>query len=716
MVVGTPRSPVRCAVAVRSTDTDTHETKADHAENRTTTVRVARLKCVVRGIFVRENRTASVNARTSALDSVVFGVDIQSGDVRGDAPSYALVEFDGESCDRDVVSGRKLRRRIEAVEPALVGTDNMYELAEDKDDLVRFLRSLPANTSLVQVTGATQPEPLSRVAGRHGVPYGKKPMKEAEAAARLAAANVGQRVTAFADTTTVKVARGRSTGSGGWSQDRYTRRIHGNVKKRSREVERLLQEANLEYERDVTEKYGGYQNAIFTVEAPPEELPVSRERAGDTRIEIDRERKDGIEFEPLVQRRDHVLVGIDPGTTTAVAVVDLDGEPLDVHSTRTADTAAVIEWLVERGRPVVIAADVTPMPETVEQFRRSFDAAGWTPGSDLAVDEKLHRTRNATYDNDHERDALAAALHAFDDHEDQFDRIRRAVPAGVDQGAAIDRVVSDEESVESVVRDLTDDGPEEDDEEEHEERELSEEERRIRELESRVDRLRDHTEDLKSELDRKDDRIAELEGELSDARREERREARRDREVTRLRRENDRLERERNEAREEVSALESKLARLKTLWKLDHDDFSDVAEGRDLVPVKVIEQFTTDAVRRADDQYGLASGDVVYLRDASGAGRATAERLAATDPRVVLRHGNLSDAADEVLFDHEIPVGSADDVEMQEVDELAVARESDVEGVIDDWEDRAAERRRQQTAEMVDKIISEHRAESNSDD
>ncbi|MFB6194313.1 MAG: DUF460 domain-containing protein [Halobaculum sp.] len=657
-----------------------------------------------------------MNARTSALDSVVFGVDIQSGDVRGDAPSYALVEFDGESCTRDVVSGRKLRRRIEEVEPALVGTDNMYELAEDKDDLIRFLRSLPADTSLVQVTGGTQPEPLSRVAGRHGVPYGKKPMKEAEAAARLAAANVGQRVTAFADTTEVKVSRGRSTGSGGWSQDRYTRRIHGNVKKRAREVERLLQEANLEYERDVTEKYGGYQNAVFTVEAPPEELPVSRERTGDTRIEIDRRQKDGIEFEPLVRRRDYVIVGVDPGTTTAVAVVDLDGEPLEVHSTRTADTATVIEWLVERGRPVVIAADVTPMPETVEGFRRSFDAAGWTPETDLPVDEKLHRTREATYDNDHERDALAAALSAFDDYEDQFARIRQKLPAGVDQGSVIDRVVSDEESVESVLRDITDDGDDEDDSDDHQERELTEEERRIRELEDRVERLRDHTEDLKSELETKDERIAELETELSDARREERREARRDREVTRLRRENDRLERERDDAREEVSELESKLARLKTLWKLDHDDFADVAEGRDLVPVKVIEQFTTDAVREADDQYGLASGDVVYLRDASGAGRATAERLAATDPRVVLRDGNLSDAADEVLFDHEIPVGPADDVEMQEVDELAVARESDVEGVIDDWEDRAAERRRRQTAEMVDKIISEHRAESNSDD
>lgn len=68
------------------------------------------------------------------------------------------------------------------------------------------------------------------------------------------------------------------------------------------------------------------------------------------------------------------------------------------------------------------------MPETVEKFRRSFDAAGWTPESDLPVDEKQHRTREDPYDDDHQRDAMAAALYAFDAHEDQFERIARKLP------------------------------------------------------------------------------------------------------------------------------------------------------------------------------------------------------------------------------------------------------------------------------------------------
>ena len=656
-----------------------------------------------------------MSTRTSALDAVVFGVDIQSGDVRGDAPSYALAVYDGDDVSRDVVSHRKLRRLIDDEEPAIVATDNMYELAADKDQLIHFLGSLPAETRLVQVTGAEQPEPLSRVAKRHGIPYGKEPMKEAEAAARLAAHNVGHEVSAFTDTTEVKVSRGRSTGSGGWSEDRYTRRIHGSVRKRAREVESALEEANLAYERDVREAYGGFANAVFTVEARPSDIPVSRNRSGDVRVEIERERRDGIEFRPLVKRRDHVIVGIDPGTTTAVAIVGLEGEVLDVWSSRTSDTAEVIEWIVERGRPIIVAADVTPIPETVEKFRRSFDAAGWTPTRDLPIDEKQHRTREHPYENDHQRDAMAAALYALDAHEDQFERIAAKLPPGMDRGEVTARVVAGEESVEAVLRDLRDDeGSSDDDATEHEPRELTAEEKRIKSLERQVERLNSHVDTLEGRVEDRDERINELENSLSGARRQERKEVRKDREVSRLERKANRLERERDEAREQVDELEKKVERMKALWKLDHSNFSDVSAKKEgLVPVKVVEKFTKGAIREADDQYGIASGDVVYIRDASGAGRSTAELLAEFEPRVILKDGGLSEIADEILFEDEIPVGPADDVAMQEVDELAVAREDDVEAVIDDWHERAEARKRDRKAAMVDQLISEHRAGNN---
>ena len=615
----------------------------------------------------------AVSTRTSALDTLVFGVDVQSGDVRGDAPSYALVAFDGESMERDVVSRRKLLRLVESEAPDFIATDNVYELAEDKDALVHLLGGLPDGTRLVQVTGAERPEPLSRVASRHGVPYAKDPMAEAEAAARLAARNVGHEVTAFTDTTRVKVSRGRSTGKGGWSEDRYTRRIHGSVRKRAREVESALDDDGLDFEVDVTEKYGGYANAVFTVDARPSDIPVSRNRSGDTRVEIERERRDGIEFEPLAKRRDPVIVGVDPGTTTAVAVLGLDGTILDVLSTRTADNAAVVEWIIERGRPLVFAADVWPMPNAVEKLRRSFDAAGWRPESDLPVDEKLHRTRDCGYDNDHERDALAAALFAADDHADQFDRIRRKVPPTVDVDEVLARVVSGDEAVEAVLADLEGDDEEPEEASQPPQNEPSPERRRIRTLETRVERLEDLVEELESTVETKEAEIADYEEQLSAARREERRDAKERREVARLRRENDRLSGELETERERVEALERKLERLKELWRLDHSNFADVSEKRrGLVPVKPVSQFTEEAIEAADEEFGLAKGDILLLRDASGAGRRNAERLAEIRPRAVLSSGGLTDVARDVLYDRGVPFGPAGDVATQEVDDLAV--------------------------------------------
>ncbi len=654
-----------------------------------------------------------MQSRVAALNSVVFGVDVQSGDIRGEAPSYALVVIDDDTIKRDVVSYRKLRRKIDAIEPELIATDNAYELATDADELVQFLRSLPDGTRLVQVTGAERPEPLSRVANRHDVPYGKDPMQEAEAAARLATQNVGSVVSAFTDTTEIKVARGRSPGSGGFSEDRYTRRIHGSVKKRARSVQQKLDDAGLEYDRSVTEKYGGFSQAIFTVRAPPNELPVSERRAGDTRIEITRQQRDGIEFEPLAQRREHVIVGLDPGTTTAVGLVSLEGDVIATRSSRTDDQAAVTEWIIDHGQPLLVAADVTPMPETVEQIRRSFNAGSWTPTTDLPVDEKKHRTREHPVENDHERDALAAALSAYDDHADQFERITRKVPSSVDRGTVIRRVLSEELSVEAVLEDLAEDETDTAEQSDHTPRELTEEERRIRDLEAQVERLQTHIEELEATIEEKDDRIEELEAELTETRREERREARTRREVTRIRRRAQALERELEQEHDRNEELEDKLKRLKALWRLDHSNFSDVAdEKQGLVPVKPIDEFTKSAIHEADDRYGLAADDIIYLRDASGAGRSTAELLVDIEPRVVLRDGGrLSEVADQVLFEHEVPVGPADEVAMQEVDELAVARESDVEAVIEDWQERAQQRKREQTEEMVDQLITEYRVE-----
>ena len=279
-------------------------------------------------------------------------------------------------------------------------------------------------------------------------------------------------------------------------------------------------------------------------------------------------------------------------------------------------------------------------------------------------------------------------------------------------------------------------------------------------------RLQDHVERLEETVAEKDAELDDYESKLAAARSDQRKEARRDREVTRLERENRRLQSEIDERDERIEELEGKLERLKDLWKLDHSNFADVSEKKEgLVPVKVVEQFTRDAIEDADERFGLAENDVVMFRDASGAGASTADMVVDIDPRVVLRNGGLSDIADEILFKHDVPVAPgdlvtvqevdelafagdgefvdprivlrngglsdiadeilfkhdvpvapADLVTVQEVDELAVARDREVEAAIEDWERRAEKRERERNAEMVDRLISEHRADRGESD
>ena len=190
---------------------------------------------------------------------MIFGVDIASGSPNSrHPPSYSLVILDGD--DRStyhMISRHKLIRLIREKQPEIVAMDNVHELASDRLDLISLLRRLPPSTKLVQVTGGDMPVALAKLARWHGITFDRlNPLEEAEACARLAAKDIGQVLSAFEDRTWIKVSRRRSPGRGGWSQNRYSRKIHGAVKGLAREVESQLREAGLDFTSRAAEGLG----------------------------------------------------------------------------------------------------------------------------------------------------------------------------------------------------------------------------------------------------------------------------------------------------------------------------------------------------------------------------------------------------------------------------------------------------------------------------
>jgi len=108
--------------------------------------------------------------------------------------------------------------------------------------------------------------------------------------------------------------------------------------------------------------------------------------------------------------REALIVGIDPGNTSAVAALNLDGELVMLESRREFSHDEIIRELVEKGKPVVVASDKKEMPSTVEKIASSLGAERFEPEEDLATAKKKELGKG---ENSHEQDAHASVNYAY---------------------------------------------------------------------------------------------------------------------------------------------------------------------------------------------------------------------------------------------------------------------------------------------------------------
>ena len=138
------------------------------------------------------------------------------------------------------------------------------------------------------------------------------------------------------------------------------------------------------YEKKETRAFGGCSRVVFRVFAARGLVPVST-TAGPTLSRSGSVASVSNGSVPATSGKPrYMIVGIDPGTTTALAALDLDGNLLHLESPRQMTMSDVIEALYKVGKPLVIASDVEEMPFTVEKIRRAFSAIAYTPKQDTA--------------------------------------------------------------------------------------------------------------------------------------------------------------------------------------------------------------------------------------------------------------------------------------------------------------------------------------------
>jgi predicted RNase H-like nuclease (RuvC/YqgF family) len=395
-------------------------------------------------------------------------------------------------------------------------------------------------------------------------------------------------------------------------------------------------------------------------------------------------------------RRNYTIVGIDPGTTVGIAILDLDGNPVDVFSAKNYSLSDAIARIIARGRPLIIASDVAPTPAMVKKIGSLIASHVPELEESLSMEEKLALTKGEgfEYRNAHERDALAASLHAFKQYKTKFAQIQKKTPAGVDEAEVKALVIKGVSISAAINRLLT----------------AREEKRQRRDKRSTGTKAREERGGesktvlrLRELLKGKDERIALLEertAALKDLL------AERERDIRRLKR---RLDAERSELRREVKKSEVIHARDAEIEQLRAEVAARTSETEELQRIierlrgkravkggkriKVIPAFTHDAIQEFDRKYGITRGDIVLFEDGSGGGPSTAEVVAKKGVSAVIYGKELSHFAAETFDSFKIPALSLDTVPLLAKDEdFAFIDREVLDEQVADWKQKVRKR------------------------
>ena len=646
---------------------------------------------------------------------LVVGIDIISEEPK----RFAVVSwFNGKLIKHGEFTFYRLIRFIRAKKPDIVATDNIHELGEY---LRKFIRALPQGTKIVQITGRPgEQRALWGLAKEHGIRVGDKfnPYEEAKVCALLAAKGIGYEVLAFEDEVIIKVSRGRSQGKGGWSQDRYRRRVHNLIQNKVREIEESLKKANIPFDIEIKEKDQGLERGEFRVYASREELAglIKPMRGGDVEVRIRPVERKTFEFVPLkseraIRERKSVIVGLDPGITVGIAALDLNGQVLTTYSERNMGISDVIKFISEIGHPIIISTDVNPAPGLVEKIARSFKALLFVPRESLKVEEKNELLRNlgVTVEDDHQRDALTAAYKAYLrlkpklDHIDaklkeleirgKGEEIKALVVQGYNLGEAILKVKEKEKPKEEIKAA----------EEKEASLDLGPYLEKIKELEKTIEFLEKENQELRAMIEEQRKIIENLETKIATYDEKIREKILRTKEIEAKEKRIVYLEKELREAKSIIEKLSKDLVLTKRMHLLELKGSA--------VPIKVIENLTWKELEELERSTSIKRDDVLYILNPAGAGRSIGEHISEKRVKAIISAKPLPNVIYEVLKENKIPVLYEGEIEVKRVDEFAIVDRKELEKAIEEKLNQWKEEEKQKEVQEFLRLVEEYKLE-----
>lgn len=637
---------------------------------------------------------------------IVFGCDILPGTsslATGENKSkFALTALKSENTLISIIDEiseidyKGLIHYIHKLKPEFLAFDNLQEIAANTKELINFAKRLPDPTSIVQVTGNPTNgfQKLQNLAIKNNLwnnTNGKpNALQSSNLIAHLVVSGVGYKVALFEDEVKISVAKSKGNKKGGWSSPRYERNMRISVSNVAKEMQNYFDEFNIEYDVFNYSKsiilviqlgnnsYIKYADILSMAKKVSNDLAFAHvqkiPKSAIEYIPLSSEAPKRIAFKPI----DSVIVGLDPGTTTGLAILSAKTGSIQlIYSAREFSTSQIVRTINKFGKAVLVCADVNfPPPYGVQRLSRSLGAQIYAPSSratartekrELVQDYLEKHGVTEKFDN-HCRDALFGAIKGYNSIKPKISSILKALEEKKELFKYTDKLIDLVLSGISTFDAIT----------------LVEAQYTSENLANKVkESEKQHTPipiEILSLTKKQNQKIDDLQLSLRVLERDKRN----------IERENDKLSREIQSLNSKIDKLESsfqnRLERDKviqqktveiinlekekgTLNEVIADKLSLIEQLKRIrsiwirgeqVPLKPINKLHFDELEKAQKEFGIRSGDVLLILDPSGGSSNTAKWLIERKIRAILIPKGflkrLSNLALQVFESAELPI------------------------------------------------------------
>ena len=674
---------------------------------------------------------------------LIIGFDIlpQSSPSARKSPRYAIAISQGETLEtKDSVRRAGLLKLVRRLKPEILATDNLLELAPNEKSVIDFLSKVPSKTRVIQITGSPihGMKSIGKLARRHGFRLNRHPtpVETAILITQLAALGVGTEISVLAKETRIVVSRARTVGPGGFSQARYQRRMHGAIQQLARSIIDKISKAQLDFDHFETKTSYGWSRCLIHVYDSYDNVTkivkseVNRIAGVAVRITPVKHRtilylqtKD--KKEPISSRR-ALIVGVDAGTTVGIAISNISGHLIALHSGRSLSRGDVIRYLVEFGKPILIASDVAPAPSFIEKLSTTLQSPIFEPEKLLSVAEKRELAKSFTKDsklqpqNAHQRDAIAAIANVFQVYSSRLDLLRKRLTDSKlqhDASKAVTIVLQGGSIHDALDQSGIIEEPSASEFPQVKSPKTAETLPTTEELQELVTLLKRQVESLQRQLDFEKSKLYQTQETLEQMKKEhsqtkrqlnrvlnrEQREQRRDELVQRKDAEIVRLQKRIKETNEKLESAVQIISNLKLMRQLENRG--------EVQPILVLPRFSQEEIRRLVTRYSKKKSKIVLIQNPSGGGSSTAEQLIQFGVQVIITEGKMSHLALDQFTSAHIPVIDAKNLRITMVDEFAVVNIDQLEAEVKKWYKRHEVAEREDAADNLERLIEEYRHE-----